>query len=147
LLPLLNSYESIFNGLNDIIAHIAPPITCVFLLGIFWEKASATSAKFTLWIGSAVGIIVFTLNKLYPDTLIGHIPFMMMAFYLFCFCAFLQVILSYQFPVRHSAESAGLYWKSPLDALNNPGWKGVGNYKVLSILLLAVMVVLFYTFR
>ncbi|HLZ87963.1 MAG TPA: sodium/solute symporter, partial [Puia sp.] len=40
LLPLLNRYESIFNGLNDIIAHIAPPITCVFLLGVFWKKAS-----------------------------------------------------------------------------------------------------------
>src|SRR5690606_29218817 len=27
LLPLLNQYESLFIGLNDIIAHIAPPIT------------------------------------------------------------------------------------------------------------------------
>lgn len=39
LLPLLNSYESLFNGINDVIAHIAPPITCVFLLGVFWKKA------------------------------------------------------------------------------------------------------------
>jgi SSS family solute:Na+ symporter len=48
LMPLLNSYESLFNGLNDIIAHIAPPITCVFLLGVFWKKASAISAKYTV---------------------------------------------------------------------------------------------------
>ncbi|MDB5109545.1 MAG: sodium solute transporter superfamily, partial [Mucilaginibacter sp.] len=86
LLPLLNSYESIFNGLNDIIAHIAPPITCVFLLGIFWGGASAQSAKLTLYIGSAVGVVVFVIGKLYPSSLIGHIPFMMIAFYLFCFC-------------------------------------------------------------
>jgi len=29
LLPLLDRYESIFYGINDVIAHIAPPITCV----------------------------------------------------------------------------------------------------------------------
>ena len=147
LLPLLNSYESIFNGLNDIIAHIAPPITCVFLLGIFWEKASAESAKFTLWIGSALGALVFAINKLYPDTVMGRIPFMMMAFYLFCFCAVLQVILSYRFPVAHSQKSVGLYWKTPLEALHTPGWRGVGNYKVLSIFLFSIMSFLFWVFR
>ena len=147
MLPLLNSYESIFNGINDVIAHIAPPITCVFLLGIFWEKASAASAKYTLWIGSALGASVFAINKLYPDTLMGHIPFMMMAFYLFCFCVVLQVLFSYRFPVTHSTQSIGLYWKTPSEALDNPGWKGMGNYKVLSILLFSIMVVLFWVFR
>jgi len=113
LLPLLNRYESIFNGINDVIAHIAPPITCVFLLGVFWKGASAPSAKLTLWIGSALGIIVFAINKIFPETLIGHIPFMMMAFYLFCSCVAIQVFFSYVYPVQHSAESSQLYWKSP----------------------------------
>jgi len=147
MLPLLNSYESIFNGLNDIIAHIAPPITCVFLLGVFWSKASAQSSKLTLWIGSAIGVFVFTYSKLYPDTLIGHIPFMMMAFYLFCICLVMQVALSYVYPVKHTAESANLYWKSPLESLKFTGWSGLGNYKVLSVLLLAIISALFWLFR
>lgn len=146
-LPLLNSYESIFNGLNDIIAHIAPPITCVFLLGIFWEKASAESAKYTLWIGSAVGVIVFTINKLYPESLIGQVPFMMMAFYLFCFCVLIQIIFSRIFPVRHTAASRLLFWKSPFESLQTPGWKGLGNYKALSVLLACIMCFLFWFFR
>jgi SSS family solute:Na+ symporter len=147
LLPLLNQYESIFSGINDIIAHIAPPITCVFLLGIFWKGASAMSAKLTLWIGSGLGVVVFVINKLFPETLIGHIPFMMMAFYLFCICAVLQVILSYRFPVVHTAESSTLYWKSPLEPLQSPGWRGIGNYKILSGALLLLMGVLYYIFR
>lgn len=146
-LPLLNSYESIFNGLNDIIAHIAPPITCVFLLGVFWEKASAFSAKYTLWCGSAVGVIVFTINKLYPDTLIGQIPFMMMAFYLFCFCVLMQVIFSHFFPVNHTTESRKLYWKTPFESLQTQGWSGIGNYKILSVLLAVIMGALFWIFR
>lgn len=147
LLPLLNNYESIFNGLNDIIAHIAPPITCVFLLGVFWKKASAISAQLTLYIGSAAGIAVFIYSKLLPTSLLGQVPFMMMAFYLFVFCVLLQVLLSFAYKVQHSAESALLYWKSPFESLENPGWTGVGNYKFLSILLIFIMVALFWFFR
>ena len=147
LLPLLNSYESIFNGLNDIISHIAPPITCVFLLGIFWKKASAKSAQFTLYVGSIVGAMVYIINKVFPDTYIGKVPFMMMAFYLFCFCVMLQVILSFKYKVQHTKESNLLYWNSPLEPLQWEGWKGVGNYKFLSVLLLVCIGVLYYIFR
>lgn len=147
LMPLLNSYESLFNGLNDIIAHIAPPITCVFLLGVFWKKASAVSAKYTLWIGSALGVIIFIINKLYPYTIIGHIPFMMMAFYLFCICMLIQVSFSYIYPVQHTPESSTLYWKTPWEPLQSPGWRGLLNYKFLSVVLLLVMGVLFWLFR
>lgn len=146
LLPLLNSYESLFNGLNDIIAHIAPPITCVFLLGIFWRRASARAAQYTLLVGSALGVVVYAVSKLYPETLLGQIPFMMMAFYLFCACMIIQVSLSYVFPVQHTADSSQLYWRSPLEPIQAPGWRGIGNYKLLSVLLLAVMVVLYSIF-
>lgn len=147
MLPLLNNYESIFNGLNDIIAHIAPPITCVFLLGVFWEKASAISAKYTLWVGSAVGVLVFVTGKLYPLSAIGQIPFMMMAFYLFLTCLLMQITLSFVYPVQHTKESATLYWKSPWEPLRGAAWSGLGNYKVLSALLICIMAVLFYLFR
>ena len=147
LLPLLNRYESIFNGLNDIIAHIAPPITCVFLLGVFWKKASAISAKITLWMGSALGAIVFAVNKIFVDTSFAHIPFMMMAFYLFCACFIMQISLSYACPVKHNSQSEVLYWKSWREPLQSSGWKGLGNYKTLSVILLLLMGVLFWVFR
>ena len=147
LLPLLNRYESIFTGINDVIAHIAPPITCVFLLGLFWKRASAVSARFTLWIGSAAGIIVFAVNKLSYSSILGDIPFMVMAFYLFCFCFLLQVLLTTFYPAKHTAESAQLYWKSWREPLLAKGWKGLANYKFQSVLLLLIMVVLFWIFR
>lgn len=147
LLPLLDRYESIFNGINDVIAHIAPPITCVFLLGVFWRKASAVSAKLTLWIGSFLGMGVFILNKVLPDSWIGQTPFMMMAFYLFLTCMIIQIILSYWYPVQHNAESEQLYWKSPLEPLRGAAWKAIGNYRVLSGLLLAIVTILYIIFR
>ena len=148
LLPLLNQYESLFDGINDVIAHIAPPITCVFLLGIFWSKASAKSAQLTLWIGSILGVAVFVINKtLATQTIIGTIPFMMMAFYLFCTCVLMQVIFSYVYPVQHTDQSERLYWKSIWEPLKANGWSGFGNYKFLSGLLLAIMGVLYWYFR
>jgi SSS family solute:Na+ symporter len=147
LLPLLNSYGSIFDGINEIISHIAPPITCVFVLGVFWKKASAKAAQFTLLAGSLLGALVFTLNKIYPATWLAAIPFLMMAFYLFVVCLILQIVLSYVYPVQHTAQSAVLYWKSPLEPLQHKGWKGLGNYKLLSVVLLAVMAGLYWWFR
>lgn len=148
LLPLLNQYSSLFVGINDVIAHIAPPITCVFLLGVFWKKASAKSAQYTLWIGSILGIAVFAANKLSGDnSLFVQIPFMMMAFYLFCVCVLLQVIFSFIYPVQHTEESGRLYWRSLREPLQAKGWSGIGNYKLLSVLLVVLMAALYWVFR
>lgn len=147
LLPLLNRYESLFVGLNDVIAHIAPPITCVFLVGIFWKKASAVSAQYTLWAGSFLGVLAYAVGKLYPLSFLAETPFMMIAFYLFCFCVGFQVLLSFIFPVRHTEESMLLFWQTPLEPLRQPGWQGLGNYKVLSTILMAVMVGLYLIFN
>jgi SSS family solute:Na+ symporter len=133
LLPLLNRYDSIFNGLNDIITHIAPPITCVFLVGVFWKRATARSARLTLWIGSALGVAAYIFLR--------SVPFMMMACYLFVACLVIQVGVSLAYPGK---APEGLYWRSPFDPLRSPGWKGIGNYKFLAGTLIVVMGILFW---
>ena len=147
LLPLLNLYESIFIGLNDIIAHIAPPITCVFVLGVFWKRASAIAARYTLWIGSFLGVVVYAVSKLFPATFIGGIPFMMMAFYLFLISLAIQVILSLKYSDAPSQEREALTWKSIWEPLRQPGFPGIGNYKFLTACLLLAMAVLYAFFH
>ncbi len=141
--PLLIKAPSIFNALSNIIAHIAAPVTCVFLLGVFWKRANAFSAQWTMIIGALTGVITYSLDT--SDLVTGG--FMMMAFYLFVFCVVVQVGLTLisKHPVPES--SARLCWDSPLDPIRQPGWQGIGNYKLLSGLLLMVMVVLYSIFR
>ncbi len=156
LVPLLDNYKSIFAGINDIIAHIAPPVSCVFAVGVFWPRASAFSAKWTMWIGSLTGALVFTAKTLHTwkpaifgwiPTFIHATPFMLMAFYLLCFCIVLQVVLSLARPKLASEDLQKLYWEHPFDALKSPGWPGLANYKVLAALVFVAMSVLYYIFR
>lgn len=155
LVPALNMFESIFNGMASIISHIAPPITAVLVLGVFWPRASARSAAATLIVGSLVGIGVFTTNTLVPDGPLSQLPggFMMMAFYLLVFCMLMQAGLSVLLPdARLSPDSkeltgSRLAWSRPLEALSIPGSSRAGDPRLLSAVLVAVMVVLYWIFR
>ena len=156
LVPLLDRYESIFNGLNEIIAHMAPPITCVFTLGVFWPAASARSAKWTMWLGSMMGAAVFAIKTLHawkPDAFawtpefFHKTPFMMMAFYMCVVCVILQVLLTFSMPKLAGEDAQNLYWPHPLDALKSPGWPGILNYKVLAGIVIAAMTTLYIVFR
>jgi SSS family solute:Na+ symporter len=156
LVPLLDRYQSIFAAINDVIAHIAPPITCVFVLGVFWGGASGRSAKLTMWIGSGLGALLFALKTLHawqPDNFAWippffyETPFMMMAFYLFVVCALMQVGLSYALPKGPHEDPERLYWTNPLDALKSAGWPGLGDYRVVAAMVFTVMAGLYAVFR
>jgi SSS family solute:Na+ symporter len=62
LSPLFGHYDTIFNGIQVLIAYIAPPITATFLLGVFWKKAGGKAAFLTMLIGSAIGAVGFALD-------------------------------------------------------------------------------------
>ena len=156
LVPLLDNYKSIFAGINDIIAHIAPPVSCVFAVGVFWPRASAFSAKWTMWIGSLTGALVFTAKTLHvwhPETFgwispfLYQTPFMLMAFYLLCFCILLQVTLTLARPKLAAEDPQKLFWEHPFDALKSPGWPGLANYKMLAGLVFLAMCTLYYIFH
>lgn len=144
--PLLEHFESIFQGIVALICYIAPPITAVFVLGLFWRKASSTGAIVTLWVGFFLGFIVFLLDwfKEYTD---WNVPSMMMTFYLFVVCSVILCSVSLFSPHKHTAESEQMMWRNPADALRGRAWPNVGNYKFLAALLFIIMVVLYAIFR
>jgi SSS family solute:Na+ symporter len=156
VVPLLDNYKSIFAGINDIIAHIAPPISCVFAVGVFWPRASAFSAKWTMWIGSLTGALVFagkTLRLWRPGAFawipafLYQTPFMLMAFYLLCLCVLLQIVLTLARPKLAGEDPQKLFWEHPLDALKSPGWPGLANYKVLAAFVFVVIGTLYCLFH
>ena len=143
--PLIAHYGSIYQGCIALICYIAPPITAVFVWGVFWERTSAKASIVTLISGSTIGFIVFLLDwfKEFTD---WNVPPMMMTFYLFIICSIILAVVSYYYPHPHTIESKKLVWKNPEESLREAGWKGIGNYKLLSSLLFVTMVLLYVIF-
>lgn len=143
--PLIAKFESIYQGANTIICYIAPPITTVFIWGVFWRRASSRAALATLTAGSALGLTVFLLDW-FKERTGWHMQFMMAAFWLFVVCSTILVATSLIWPHQHTPQSERLVWKHPWQALQDPGWKGLLNYKLLAGVLFVVMVALYVIF-
>jgi SSS family solute:Na+ symporter len=142
--PLFGHYTTIFEGINKLISYVAPPITAVFLLGVFWKRASGKSAFITLIAGMVLGFVTFYLdwNKIYRG------DFMLIAFLLFVACALIMVVTTYLFPEPFKSEAKLLVWENWREPLRGEaGGRGLGDYRVLAALILAVFVALYFIFR
>lgn len=146
--PIFNHYTTIFAGINKLISYVAPPITTTFLLGVFWKRASGKSAFITLLSGMVLGFVMFYLD--WNDILKGiHCDdFMLNAFLLFMACTVIMVTTSLLLPERLKEESKPLIWedwRAPLRG--DPGGRGLGNYRILTGVVLVVFVALYIIFR
>ena len=141
--------DGIFQSVNAMITYLAPPMTCVFLFGIAWRKASATAAAATLLLGSVCGLAPFTVNQMEPSwwkTFVdkNHIDFLLQGVFLFFVCSAIMVAVSLHWPHEHTAESSALVWKSPWEAFESPGWPGMANYKFVAALLISLLLAIYY---
>ncbi|WP_428305079.1 sodium:solute symporter family transporter [Lacipirellula sp.] len=138
------SPSGIFQSINAMITYVAPPITCVFLFGVFWRRASAPAAFATLTLGSLVGVMLFMLEKFkvawWVDLLKAqHIDFLLIGVLLFVLCTAIMVTVSLARPHVHTTDSERLVWRTPWEPLEFRGWPGIMNYKWLTALLAAVL--------
>jgi len=141
-------YSSIFEAINAIASHLAPPITTVFLWGVFWRRGTKQAAMATLITGFSLGALFFVMDlpvfgsvKLITKGL--GIPFLMQAWWMFCICSVLFVIVSLLTPPPEPKQVEGLTWKNPLQVLLEGKWKGFKDPRLLAGGLLVLMVVLY----
>lgn len=142
--PFCARFPTVFQGISAVISYIAPPIVVVFLAGIFFKGASSRASIVTLVSGSVLGLVVFLLD--FYGAAFWNVPFMLASFMLFCICSVIMAGSSVLWPETLTDEKRELIWKSPLECLKDPGWKGIGNYKLLSLVLTVVMVFLYFAF-
>jgi SSS family solute:Na+ symporter len=84
--PLLGSYDQAFQYIQEFTGFFTPGICVIFLLGMFWERCTATAAL-SAAIGSA--ILSLALKFLWPS-----LPFMDRVGLVFLACLGLAVVLS-----------------------------------------------------
>jgi SSS family solute:Na+ symporter len=145
-------YGSIFEAINAIAAHLAPPITTVFLWGVFWRRGTKQASLATLITGFSLGAISFLIDlpvigqeKVITDG--WGIPFMMQAWWMFCICSVIYVVVSLITPPPDPEKIEDLTWKNPLQVISEGKIKGLMDHRVIAGLLLLLMVVLYYVLR
>ena len=146
-------FGSIFEAINKMPAQfLAPPITTVFLWGVFWARGSRKAAFVTLVVGFGLGIIVFLIDlPVFESTqLITEglgVSFMMQAWWGFCLCSFIYVVTSLLTDPPEIASVKDTVWAKPMDVVTGSRFGGASDPRVLGGALFALMVVLYYLFR
>ena len=144
-------FESIFTGVNAMIACLAPPITAVFVWGVFWPRGTQQASLATLLIGFLLGGVVFAfdfplIGKVKVITDEWGIPFMMQAWWLFVICSVIFVLVSLITPPPREEQTRDLCWRNPLAAITTTPFSGISDPRLLSGILIAIMVVLYWIF-
>lgn len=142
-------YSSIFEAINAIAAHLAPPITTVFLWGVFWRRGTKQAALTTLIFGFLLGAVSFMVDlPVIGDVRVitdgWGIPFMMQAWWMFCLCSLLFMIVSLMTPKPDPKSTEGLTWDKPIRVLAHGKIKTIGDPRILAFFLLVIMIVLYY---
>jgi SSS family solute:Na+ symporter len=62
--PQIEKFGSLFKYLQRVLSYTVPPIVAMFLVGIFWKRANAQGAFFSLVIGVGLAAIFFYMNEI-----------------------------------------------------------------------------------
>ena len=110
--PHVGQFGSIFKGINTVIGYVAPPVTALFIWGVFFRRISPTGAIITAWFGTLLGFVVFAVdvNK-NPQTWLQFvgvdIPFLMVSVYLFLACSIVLTLTSVSLSLARRVAWAG----------------------------------------
>ncbi len=143
-------FGGIFKGINQMISALSPPITTVFIWGIFWRRGTSAASLATLIVGFLLGAIVFVID--FPAfgmqivTKQWGIPFMLQAWWLFVACSVVFVVVSLLTPPPDPCRVERYCWKSPLAAITEKRISGVLDPRVLAVVLVAVMIACYCLF-
>ena len=102
-IPIMANISGVlYEYLQSVQSYIAPPITAVFLLGIFHKRINAQGAFVTMVVGFIVGalriILELVKDSLDPGSfwyLLGDMNFLSFAAWFFLFCIILILVVSY----------------------------------------------------
>lgn len=143
--PQIARFPTIVQYFQSFLGHITMPVVAVFLGGLFWQRASATAAFWTLVIGIPVGGAAFVASELLH---LVRIQFLYATGMMLLFSTALLVSLSLLSPSKGPAPEllwSRHAWREETSRLSSlPGWK---NPRVLGGALLLLTAVLVWTFR
>jgi SSS family solute:Na+ symporter len=152
-IPIMANISGVlYEYLQKVQSYIAPPITAVFLLGIFYKRINAQGAFVTLVVGFIVGALRIILelfkDSLDPDGflfLVGDINFLTFAAWFFLFCVVLITVVSFLTSIPSKIKTDNLTFQtiSEEEKKNNKNsynWVDIVVSILVVVLVIGVMI-------
>jgi SSS family solute:Na+ symporter len=144
----------LYEYLQSVQAYIAPPITSVFLLGIFYKRINSQGALTTLIVGLVVAVFRIVLelaaDSLDPDGflyVIASVNFLTFAAWFFLFSVILCLGVSFATPSPDYAKIKGLTFGSLTAEQKAQNRNSYNAWDVVfSLLVVAIVIFVMVTF-
>ncbi len=148
--PMIESFASLWEYLQLVLAYISPPIVAAFVVGLFYKRANANGGFYGLVLGYATIALFVILQQTNAVPAFKEIHFLLQVPAFFLVSCLLNILISNMSAAPAAEKTDGMIWTkkiytdetAELSAL--PWYK---NYRILSILLLVVTAIIVYWFR
>jgi SSS family solute:Na+ symporter len=129
---------NLFDVFQAVLGFIAPPLSVVFLLSVFWKKTTRKSVNFTLSIGSGISLGIGVLYLwVFPSKIYNVWPhYLLLSFLIFVLLLILAIIIS----LGDSKSATKIQETEPLPKTTKLVWR-------VWITLIIVMIALYVFFN
>tara|TARA_B100001287_G_scaffold84060_1_gene70170 strand:- start:1947 stop:3608 length:1662 start_codon:yes stop_codon:yes gene_type:complete len=154
IMPMI-SKGGLYQYLQSVQGYLAPPITAVFLLGLFNSRINNKGATWGLSLGFFAGMLKLIIQAFFgkekianPELLayIGDINFLYFSGILFLFCVLLICLVSYQTELPDENQIDGLTYQTIDKEAIRESWDQKDIYATGVILGLVLAIYLYFSF-
>ena len=154
IMPMI-SKGGLYQYLQSVQGYLAPPITAVFLLGLFNSRINNKGATWGLSLGFFAGMLKLIIQAFFgkekianPELLayIGDINFLYFSGILFLFCVLLICLVSYQTELPDENQIDGLTYQTIDKEAIGESWDQKDIYATGVILGLVFTIYLYFSF-
>lgn len=148
-IPIMANISGVlYEYLQKVQSYISPPITAVFVLGIFYKRINASGAYVTLVVGFLIGALRIILELVKPSLdpngfmyALGDMNFLTFGAWFFLFCVILAVAVSFATPPP-PAEKVENLTMSTISAEEKAKNKTSYNWIDIAVSVLVVVIVI-----
>ncbi|XP_051993207.1 sodium/glucose cotransporter 5-like isoform X2 [Xyrauchen texanus] len=140
-IPILQSANSgqLYVYIQSVTSYLAPPVTAIFVLAVFWKRTNEAGAFWGLMVGLAVGLSRMVLEFVYPPprcsvfdpapSVLRSVHYLYFAIILCTFTAIVVVVISLLTPPPTEEQTHNLTWWT----LNNSTEREIPLQKVTTL--------------
>lgn len=145
--PIILQFDTLWGYLQSFLAYVVPPFVALFVVGVFWRRATSGAAFWSLMAGHATSALLFVLG---PVLGVISVPFLYIPGILLLASGLVLVFMSRAQPAPDMAQIADVTWTPSLWRQDTeelkalPWWQ---NYRIQGAILVAltfVVVALFW---